>query len=198
VNSRHLQQRYFFSAPEIPPSASEKIRTNAFLTSGSRSSRPSDSSRARVRSIVASPPAVMSSAAEKRSRRRYDRMTPSRFSRISVWRTAPCSLTWPRSASTEVHRVAKPSLSASDWRSSRVFKSTRQMRKSGSDGRIIDIATSPIAEYLNQHLFVWGITPVADSCLGSIRAHHICETSHVGGNSQWIIRRLSLMPGFIG
>jgi hypothetical protein len=47
---------------------------------------------------------------------------------------------WPRSASTEVHRVANPSLSASDWISSSVLKSTRQIRKSGSDGRIIDIA----------------------------------------------------------
>ncbi len=140
---------YFFSTPEIPPSAIEKIRTSAFLTSGSLSSRSSDSSRARSRSIVASPPEAAPSTAEKRSRHRYERITPARFSRISVWRTASCSLAWPRSASTEVHRVANPSLSASDWISSSVLKSTRQIRKSGSDGRIIDIATSPITKHLD-------------------------------------------------
>ena len=133
VTSRCRAQCYFFSTPEIPPSASEKIRTSAFLTSGSLSSRSSDSSRARSRSIVASPPAVAQSTAEKRSRHRYERITPARFSRISVWRTAPCSSAWPRSASTEVHRVANPSLSASDWISISVVKSTRQIRKSGSD-----------------------------------------------------------------
>ncbi len=75
-------------------------------------------------------------------RHRYERITPARFSRISVWRTASCSLAWPRSASTEVHRVADPSLSASDWISSSVLKSTRQIRKSGSDERTTDIPMS--------------------------------------------------------
>ena len=140
VTSSCRRQYYFFSTPEIPPSASEKIRTSAFLTSESLSSRSSDSSRAGSRSIVASPPEAAPSRAENRSRHRYERITPARLSRISVWRTASCSLAWPRSASTEVHRVANHSLSASDWISSSVLKSTRQIRKSGSDGRIIDIA----------------------------------------------------------
>jgi hypothetical protein len=140
VTSRCRWQYYFFSTPETPPSASEKTRTRAFLTSGSLSSRHSDSSRARSRSIVASPPEVAPPTAEKRSRHRYERITPARFSRISVWRMASWSFAWLRSASTEVHRVANPNLSASDWISISVLKSTRQMRKSGSDERIIVIA----------------------------------------------------------
>jgi hypothetical protein len=170
VTSRCRSQRYFFSIPEIPPSASEKIRTNAFLTSGSLSSRSSDSSRARSRSIVASPPEVAPSMAEKRSKHRYERITPARFSRISVWRTAPCSFAWPRSASTEVHRVANPSLSASDWISISVLKSTRQIRKSGSDGRIIDIAASPVAEHLDKNLLIRVDAPVANSCQEFVHA----------------------------
>jgi hypothetical protein len=154
VTSSCRRQYYFFSTPEIPPSASEKIRTSAFLTSESLSSRSSDSSRAGSRSIVASPPEAAPSRAENGSRHRYERITPARLSRISVWRTASCSFAWPRSASTEDHRVENLSLSASDWSSSSVLKSTRQIRKSGSDGRIIEIATSPIAEYLTQDLLI--------------------------------------------
>ena len=61
---------YFFETIEIPPSARENIRASAFRTSGSRSSRSSDSNLAGSRSIVAIPPASVASTVENSRRHR--------------------------------------------------------------------------------------------------------------------------------
>jgi transposase InsO family protein len=62
------KESYLLDTIDIPPAANENARTNAFLTSGSRSSRSNDSNRAGSRSISATPPTSPLSTAEKRTR----------------------------------------------------------------------------------------------------------------------------------
>lgn len=68
---------YFFETIDMPPVARENVRAIALRTSGSRSSRASDSYLAGSTSIVATSPKFVP-ASENTTRHRYARTTPPR------------------------------------------------------------------------------------------------------------------------